>query len=122
MRQSEFERLVAETIDELPADLLQAFENVVVTVEESPDPEDLCEAGLPADEALYGLYIGVPFTDRDASYGMMLPDRIVIYKAVLERDFPDPTCLRAEVRRTVLHEIGHAYGMDEEGLEDHGMG
>lgn len=121
MRQSEFEALVAAAIDELPAELLRALENVAITVEDSPDPDDLAQAGLRPDQDLYGLYVGVPLTDRTSDYGMVLPDRITVYKIALERDYSDPGQLRAEIRRTVLHEIGHAYGMDEDGLDDRGF-
>lgn len=122
MRQAEFEAIAAAAIDELPATLLQALENVVVTVEDVADPDDLAEAGLEPNEEVYGLYVGIPLTQRTTGYTMVVPDRITLYKIPLERDFQDGNELSAQIRRTVLHEIGHAYGMDEQALEERGFG
>ncbi len=122
MRQAEFETIASAAMDELPATLLRALENVVVTVEDTPDPDDLVEAGLDPDQEIYGLYIGIPLTQRTTGYTMVVPDRITLYKVPLERDFREPDELRAQIRRTVLHEIGHAYGMDERALEERGFG
>ena len=121
MRQAEFEAIAAAAMDELPARLLDALENVVVMVEDVPDPDDLIEAGLEPNEQVYGLYVGIPLTQRTTGYNMVVPDRITLYKVPLERDFRDRNELMDQIRRTVLHEIGHAYGMDERALEDRGF-
>lgn len=121
MRQAEFEAITAAAMDELPEKLLNALENVVVTVEDVPNADDLAEAGLEPGEEVYGLYVGIPLTQRTTGYTMVVPDRITLYKVPLERDFRDSDELRAQIRRTVLHEIGHAYGMDERALEERGF-
>ncbi len=121
MRQAEFEAIAVAAMDELPAKLLNALENVVVTVEDVPNADDLAEAGLEPDEEVYGLYVGIPMTQRTTGYTMVVPDRITLYKVPLERDFRDSDELSAQIRRTVLHEIGHAYGMDERALEERGF-
>lgn len=121
MRQAEFEAIAAAAMDELPEKLLNALENVVVTVEDVPNADDLAEAGLEPGEEVYGLYVGIPLTQRTTGYTMVVPDRITLYKVPLERDFRDSEELRAQIRRTVLHEIGHAYGMDERALEERGF-
>ena len=78
------------------------------------------EAGLRPGEELFGLYVGIPRTEREA-YGMTLPDRIVIFQGPLCRHF-GPAELVAEVQRTVLHEIAHHFGIDDHRLDEIGMG
>lgn len=94
---------VRAALDELPPDLAAALENVAVVVEdEHPDDPDLL-----------GLYHGVPLTERGDMAGV-LPDTISIYRIPLEESFSDPGELREEIRITVLHELGHYFGLDEE--------
>lgn len=85
-----------------------------------PSIADLTAAGLPSEQEIYGLYVGIPLTNRTTNYTMVVPDRIKIYKVPLERDFPDHAILKAQIRKTVLHELGHLYGMDEGDLKDQG--
>jgi len=80
----------------------------------------LREAGLTGDEDLYGLYLGTPLTEAGRIQG--LPDRILIFRGPLEEDFPDPETLKREVAITVLHEIAHHFGLDEDRLETLGWG
>jgi len=103
----EFELLVEEAIDSLPADLRAFMSNVAVVVDEEPPP------GLP----LLGLYQGVPLTQRTSAYAGVAPDKITIYRGPLERRAAgDRDRLRAEVRRVVVHEIAHHFGISDERL------
>jgi predicted Zn-dependent protease with MMP-like domain len=116
----DFERLVEEALDSLPDEFLEAMENVYVQVEEWPSREELAVVGLdPRDRySLLGLYHGVPLTNRGTSY-VALPDRISIYQRPIEAAAgPDDDAIRAQVQRTVIHEIAHHYGIDDDRLEE----
>ena len=104
-----FEDHVRAALDELPPHIAAALENVAVVVEdENPEEPDLL-----------GLYHGVPLPERGDMAGS-LPDTISIYRIPLEESFPDPNELREEIRITVLHELGHYFGLDEDRLEELG--
>jgi predicted Zn-dependent protease with MMP-like domain len=105
-----FDEHVRAALDELPAHLAGALENVAVVVEDEH----------PEDPDLFGLYEGVPLTERSSWDGGRLPDRITIYRRPLEEEFPDPEELREEIRITVLHELAHLFGIDEDRLDDLG--
>jgi predicted Zn-dependent protease with MMP-like domain len=107
-----FEEHVRRAIDSLPDDLRRAMSNVaIVVLDENPEDRDL-----------YGLYTGVPLTNRGAeSYAGALPDKIEIYRLPLEAEFgDDPELLEEEIRITVLHEIAHHFGIDEDRLDELG--
>jgi predicted Zn-dependent protease with MMP-like domain len=117
-----FADLVAEALDSLPEEFLERLDNVQVTVEEWPDRQDLLDAGLsPRDRySLLGLYHGVPLTDRHSQY-MALPDEITIFQKPIEALVgQDDEAIREQVRRTVVHEIAHFYGIDDDRLEELG--
>ncbi|MEW6582509.1 MAG: metallopeptidase family protein [Actinomycetota bacterium] len=111
MGRREFEGIVADAVDEVPAPFAAALAHVAIVVED----ED------PDDPDLYGVYHGAPLSEPDARHGA-LPPRIAIYMRPLVEDFPDRDELREEIRITVLHEIGHHLGMDERHLDDLGYG
>ena len=117
MSREAFEDAVARALDTLPDDIAALLDNVAVVVEDEPSEEDLMEVGLdPATETLFGLYQGVALTERGADYGNILPDRIVIYRLPLLEACTDRAELVAEIRDTVVHEVGHYFGLDEEDL------
>jgi predicted Zn-dependent protease with MMP-like domain len=102
-----FERSVREALDALPPDLAARLSNVAVTVAAEPPP----------GERLLGLYQGVPLTRRGAYYAGVLPDKITIYRGPLERLYGgDAARLQAEIRRVVLHEIAHHFGISDQRL------
>ena len=105
-----FEDHVRAALDELPPRLAQALENVAVVVEDEH----------PEDPDLFGLYEGIPLTERGEWYAGVLPDRITIYRRPLEEEFPDPKELEDEIRITVLHELAHFFGIDEDRLDELG--
>lgn len=104
-----FDDHVRAALDELPPHIAEALQNVAVVVEDenAEDPD------------LLGLYHGVPLPERGDMAGA-LPDRISIYRIPLEESFPDPDELREEIRITVLHELGHYFGLDEDRLAELG--
>jgi len=107
MDEVDFEQRVQEALDSLPAELRAYMSNVAIVVEEEP-PD-----GLP----LLGLYQGVPLTRRGSFYGAVLPDKISIYRGPLGRHYgADPDRLREEIRRVVLHEVAHHFGISDERL------
>jgi predicted Zn-dependent protease with MMP-like domain len=122
MRRSRFEAIVSEALDGLPEEILAAMENVDVVVENEPDKEIREEFGLADDETLYGAYRGTPLVDRGYSDVPLLPDRIVLYQTPLEEDFPRRADLVEEIRRTVIHEVAHYLGMEEDQIDELGYG
>jgi predicted Zn-dependent protease with MMP-like domain len=103
----DFEQKVQGALDSLPRELRDSMSNVEIVVEEEPP------AGMP----LLGLYQGVPLTHRGAFYGGVLPDKITIYRGPLERRYgADDERLRREIRRVVLHEVAHHFGISDERL------
>lgn len=95
------------------------MENVQLVIEEEPDEETAAEADVDP-ESLLGLYQGIPLTERDASYFGVLPDRIALYRRNLQRTARNVRELREAVRRTVIHEVAHHFGIDDDRLEELG--
>ncbi|HEY3670084.1 MAG TPA: metallopeptidase family protein [Acidimicrobiia bacterium] len=116
---SEFERMVGDALDEIPDALARELENVAVMVEDWPTPAQL--ARVPRGGTLLGLYEGVPLTKRGPlSYNGVSPDRITIFQGTISRRARDLDALAAQVRVTVLHEVGHYFGMDDARLHELG--
>lgn len=112
---------VARIVDRLPREFREQLRNVEFVVEKRPSRELLFAEGLdPRKETLYGIYQGVPLPERSTLDPPLLPDKITIFAESLSEDFPDPDDLREELRLTVLHEIGHYFGMDEDQIEELG--
>ncbi len=113
----EFERLVAEAVVALPGPIRRRLDNVDVVVEDEPSPEILAEAGVPPGETLYGYYQGVPQQARGYSYSMTLPDKITIFRRPIIAASRGPGQMRWLVRSTVIHELAHHFGLDDEDLK-----
>ena|SRR5918992_4220743 len=111
MERAEFEDHVERALESLPPDLRRAMSNVEIVVEdENRDDPDL-----------FGLYLGVPLTERGEGYAGALPDKIAIYQFALDEEFgDDPSVLEEEIRITVLHELAHHFGIDEARLAELG--
>jgi len=117
----EIRKEVGRVIDRLPRSFREQLLNVEFVVEQRPSIELLRAEGLdPRRDTLYGIYQGVPLPNRSSLDPPLLPDKITIFAESLLEDFPDPEELREEIRLTVLHEIAHYFGMDEEDIEDLG--
>ena len=117
MSVEEFERTVAQALDGLPEEIGELLENVAVVVEDEPTDEEIAEAGLdPEQDTLFGIYQGTSLTERGAGFAGELPDRIVIYRRPLLAACRDRVELIDEIRDTVVHEIGHYFGLDEDDL------
>ncbi len=120
LSRAEFEKLVTQAVESLPPRFLERLENVEVMVESAPTREDLEDAGIEPGRTLFGLYQGVPQTQRGTWYGSVLPDRIVIYQRPIEAVARDRREIRKEIRITLMHEIGHHFGLGEDELSEAG--
>ncbi len=121
LSREEFEDIVREALEGLPEEFLARLENVDVVVEDAPTWEQLARNGLGPQDALFGLYEGVPLTDRHG-YSMVAPDKITIFQQPLEAECETRDELVEEVRRTVVHEVAHFFGIDDEALDEMGLG
>ena len=122
MDRDHFENLVHEALAALPHKLRARIRNVQIMVEPSPTPEDLHLAGLEPGDTLLGLYHGIPLPDRSEGYSFVAPDKISIFQEPIESICTDDDEVREQVRITVLHEIGHFFGLDEDRLQELGVG
>jgi predicted Zn-dependent protease with MMP-like domain len=107
--QERFEELVSEALDGIPPQFTKAMRNVAVFVEDVPD-----------DPNLLGLYVGIPLTARTTSYAGVLPDRIMIYRSTICGICATEADVVAEVRKTVVHEVAHHFGIDDDRLHELG--
>jgi predicted Zn-dependent protease with MMP-like domain len=114
MSDEEFESLVAEALDSLPPEFAKRMENVSVTFADYPTPYQLRKMNLPPWALMFGLYEGVPLTKRGGNYAGFLPDKITIFKNAILRVADTPEKIKAQVRSTVIHEIGHHFGLTDE--------
>lgn len=116
-----FERLVDRALASIPSPFHESLDEVAVVIEDWPSDEQLVENDLDPDDVLYGLYEGVPRTEWAADWSVT-PNRITLFRVPLEEDFPDPDELAQEVRITVVHELAHHLGIDDERLDELGIG
>ena len=111
-----FGNVLRQALDDLPGMFRESLRNVAIVVEDRPPDWLLDELDLPPGETLYGFYHGIPLPERSVLDSGNLPDRISVYRGPLMKDFRDPGELARQIRTTLLHEIGHYFGMDEEDL------
>jgi predicted Zn-dependent protease with MMP-like domain len=120
MNIEDFEQLVIEAIDSLPEEFIERLDNVDITVESVPTQAQLAQQGIPEDRLLLGLYEGVPITARQ-NYGFVLPDKITIFQESIEMACSTPEEIVREVRDTVVHEVAHHFGIDDDALHALGL-
>ena len=113
----QFEKLVEAALDSLPIGVQRLLENVAIVIEDEPSEDHLADEGMDDDETLYGLYEGVPATAWGADWAAV-PNKITLFRLPLEEDFPEPEELTDEVRRTVIHELAHHAGFDDDRLHE----
>ena len=116
--QPTFEDLVSDALDSLPEALAKMMDNVEVVVE--AEPPDEYTVGLPRGTSLLGHYHGIPLTSRGVHYDQALPDKISIYAGPITRMARTPERIKEQVRRTVIHEIAHHFGIDDDRLHELG--
>jgi predicted Zn-dependent protease with MMP-like domain len=119
MRRQEFERLVDAAVAELPAEFRERLRNVVILIEDAPSPEMLAQMDMEEDETLMGLYEGTPLTERGFE-APLYPDRIWIFQRPIEEACSTDSEVQEEIRITIMHEIAHFFGIDDDDLEDMG--
>ena len=117
MTRARFEQLVAEAIRTIPARFRDELRNIAIIVEDEPADELLDERGIDPPDRLLGLYQGTPLTERAWDYGNTLPDRIVLYQGPIEDASETDDDIVVNVGETLIHEVGHYFGLSEEELE-----
>jgi predicted Zn-dependent protease with MMP-like domain len=115
-----FERLVARALSGIPEPFRDALGEVAIVIDDEPSGQQRRDNDLAEDEMLYGLYEGVPRTEYGADWAAV-PNRITLFRLPLEEDFADPAELADEVRVTVIHELAHHLGIDDDRLDELGV-
>jgi predicted Zn-dependent protease with MMP-like domain len=117
MTRAAFERLVAEAITLIPARFRREMKNLALVVESEPSAELLEEMEIEPPDSLYGLYQGTPLPERTWDFGNALPDRITLFQRPIEEDCDNEDDIRAVIGETLIHEVGHYFGLSEEEIE-----
>jgi predicted Zn-dependent protease with MMP-like domain len=118
MTREHFRRLVTEAITLIPKRFRREMKNLALVVEDEPDADLLEEMEIEPPDSLYGLYQGTPLPERTWDYGNTLPDRITLYQRPIEEDCEDEDDIRAVIGETLIHEVGHYFGLSEEEIEE----
>jgi len=118
MTRAAFEQLVAEALRLIPRRFQREMTNLVLVVEAEPSAELLEEMEIEPPDSLYGLYQGTPLPERTWAFGNALPDRITLFQRPIEEDCEDDDEVRAVIGETLIHEVGHYFGLSEEEIEE----
>lgn len=122
LSESQFDRIVHQAVARIPSTFRRHLDNIVISVQRRPDPEMLDELDIPPGETLFGLYWGVPLTERSLIEPPLYPDTIYIFQEPLEQVCATHEELIEEIAITVVHELAHALGMSDAELDDLGYG
>jgi predicted Zn-dependent protease with MMP-like domain len=114
----EFNQYASEAIDSLPAHYLDHLSNVAIVVEDEPSPEQRQKLHLVNGVTLFGLYEGIPLTNRSGNYSLVLPDKITIFKRPIEASSNSLPELKEQLKRTIWHEIAHHYGLGHDRIDE----
>jgi predicted Zn-dependent protease with MMP-like domain len=117
-----FGTAVEQAIASIPDHFRPYLENVIIEVQSQPNAQLLDSLGLPPDRSLLGLYVGRPITRKSVEESAVMPDRILLFRRNIERSCRTRTELIHEIRKTLLHEVGHHFGFDEDELDALGYG
>jgi predicted Zn-dependent protease with MMP-like domain len=118
MTRDRFRQLVSDALDTIPARFRRHLRNIAVVVEDEPSAALLHEMDIEPPDTLFGLYQGTPLTERHWDHGNVLPDRIVIFQGPIEDVSETEDDVVTEIGETLIHEVGHYFGMDEEQIEE----
>jgi predicted Zn-dependent protease with MMP-like domain len=118
MTREQFERHVADALASIPRRFRKAMQNIAIVVEDEPSADLLAELEIEPPETLFGLYHGTPMTERTWGFGNVLPDRVLLFQGPHEREAEDEDDLVVAIGETLIHEIGHYFGMSEEEIEE----
>lgn len=110
----EFDAIISQAMDELPQEYIKRLDNVLITYEDQPTPDQRAKLKLRCDQTLFGLYEGVPLTKRGNGYTFVLPDKITIFKLPILSQSQDMQSFKAQVKHTLWHEIAHYFGLDHD--------
>ena len=117
MTRAQFRQLVDEALETIPEKFRDAMHNIAIVIEDEPTPEQLDEVGLEPPDTLFGLYEGTPLTERHWAHGNTLPDRITLFQGPIEDESEDEDDVVVAIGETLIHEIGHYFGLSEEEIE-----
>ena len=118
MDRKQFEGLVAEALASIPRRFKKAMQNIAIVVEDEPSAELLAEMELEPPDTLLGLYEGTPLTERGWAHGNVLPDKITLFQGPIEADSESDDDVVIAIGETLIHEIGHYFGLSEEEIEE----
>lgn len=118
MQKKEFEKLVAKAVSSIPQEFTDLLDNIDIIVQDWPTTKQLKSVGLRNKNSLLGLYEGIPRTNRGQNYNLALPDKITIFQKPLEAKCRSISELKAEIIKTVKHEIAHYFGIDDDRLNE----
>jgi predicted Zn-dependent protease with MMP-like domain len=117
LARAHFERLVADALKLVPRRFREAMQNLAIVVEDEPSARTLADVGLEPPDSLYGLYQGTPLPERSWAQGNNLPDQITLFQRPIEEDCDDEDDIRAVIGETLIHELGHYFGLNEDEIE-----
>jgi len=117
MTRADFERHVADALASIPRRFRDAMQNIAIVVEDEPPAELLADMEIEPPDTLFGLYQGTPLTERSWGFGNVLPDRVLLFQGPHEREADDDDDLVVSIGETLIHEIGHYFGLSEEEIE-----
>jgi len=118
MTRDEFRACVDDALASIPDHFRDAMSNIAIVIEDEPSAETLEDVGIEPPDTLFGLYQGTPLTERTWAHGNTLPDKITLYQSVIEDESDGPDDVVVAIGETLIHEIGHYFGLSEEEIEE----
>jgi predicted Zn-dependent protease with MMP-like domain len=118
MMRARFQQLVDAALAAIPTEFRDAMQNVAIVIEQEPSPQQLDDAGVEPPDTLFGLYEGIPLTERQWAHGNALPDKVTIFQGPIEDSSEDDEQIVREIGETLIHEIGHYFGLSEDEIAE----